>query len=185
MVRDRRPGRADAGRHRRVRNNPAVPHGLDQFVLGDDAVTVLNDVGQKVENLGLQRHERSAPAQLTPITVQYKILEEKSNLGPLALRALTLSRQRDEDLEITRRKTTRSREEAESSPKVRRGLPLVPPMSLRWSRSNDRAKEDHMKFKVSVVAVSLLLFTAEAAAQDALSRARSDWRQPASSGWLS
>ena len=56
VVADRAPRRADARVERRVRHHAPLPHRLEQLVLADDAIAVLQQIGEHVEHLRLDRH---------------------------------------------------------------------------------------------------------------------------------
>jgi len=65
------PGRADAGAQGRLRNGAALPHGFDQFVLGDDPVVIANEVNEQIENLRLDGHELISSPQLAPRDIDF------------------------------------------------------------------------------------------------------------------
>ena len=68
-VANRGPSRIDAGAQRRLRNNAPIPQRREQIILADDAPAVLNQVDQKIEDLGLKGNQIASPAQLTPVCV--------------------------------------------------------------------------------------------------------------------
>ena len=63
VVADHAPRRADARVERRIRHHAALPHRLEQLVLADDAVAVLQQIGEHVEHLRLDRHGLPGAAQ--------------------------------------------------------------------------------------------------------------------------
>src|SRR5262245_36101087 len=67
--------RIDAAVEGRIRNNAATPYGRDQIVLADDAVAILNEINQEIENLRRDRDDRATCAQFTALRVERKILE--------------------------------------------------------------------------------------------------------------
>src|SRR5579864_6964899 len=72
--------RVDAGGDRRLRDDAAIPHGLDQLVAADDAVTIANDVKQQVEYLRLERLQGLAGTQFSP-----RRIERESGKGVCSL----------------------------------------------------------------------------------------------------
>ena len=63
VVADHAARRADARVERRIRHHAALPHRLEQLVLADDAVAVLQQIGEHVEHLRLDRHGYAGAAQ--------------------------------------------------------------------------------------------------------------------------
>ena len=51
--------RIDAAGQRRFRDDPAVPDGLDDLVLADDAAPVGDEKGENIEDLGLNGDRRA------------------------------------------------------------------------------------------------------------------------------
>jgi hypothetical protein len=56
------------------------PDRSDQVVFADHAVVVADQVGQEIENLGLERNEIAPAAQLAPISVEREILKPEKQL---------------------------------------------------------------------------------------------------------
>ncbi len=54
-------------------NDPTTPHGAQQIVLSDDAVTILDEVGQQIEHLRLDRNGLAATPQLTAHHVKHVV----------------------------------------------------------------------------------------------------------------
>jgi len=65
----------NSARERGIGNNAAVPHVLDQIVLAHHAVTVANEIEQKIENLRIDGDEIGAPAQFLPVDINCVIFE--------------------------------------------------------------------------------------------------------------
>src|SRR5581483_789483 len=74
-VADRHARSVDAGRQRRFRDDAPLPDRGDKIVPAHDAVPVADEIGEKVENLGLDDDQLGATAKLTPIAVDRIILE--------------------------------------------------------------------------------------------------------------
>ena len=62
-------------RERGIGNNTAVPDVLDQIVLAHYAVTVANEIEQKIENLRIDGDEIGAPAQFLSVDINCVIFE--------------------------------------------------------------------------------------------------------------
>jgi hypothetical protein len=77
-VADRLARRVEAARHRGIGDDAALPDRADQFVLRDDAVAVLDQVGQEIEHLRLDRHRGTPPPQLAPAGVELAVIEPKT-----------------------------------------------------------------------------------------------------------
>src|SRR5262245_22255979 len=74
-VADGPTGGAHPARDRLVRDDPAVPDDLDQFVLADDAVPVPDEVGQDVEDLRFNVRGFAKAMQLTPVAIELAVRE--------------------------------------------------------------------------------------------------------------
>ena len=72
-VADRFSRGVDAARQRRVGDDAAVPDGLDQVILGDDAVTVLDQVNQEIKHLRLDRDGLAAAGQFAQGSVKHMV----------------------------------------------------------------------------------------------------------------
>jgi hypothetical protein len=67
------PCRADAGVERRLRDDAAVPDGVEQLVLTDDSVTISNEVNEQIEHLRLGVNDRAGASQLPPRDVDLEL----------------------------------------------------------------------------------------------------------------
>ena len=54
-------------------DDAAVPDGLDQVILGDDAVTVLDQVNQEIKHLRLDRDGLAAAGQFAQGSVKHMV----------------------------------------------------------------------------------------------------------------
>ena len=63
----------DPARQRGFRDDAAVPHRLDQIVLGDDVVAVFDQVNQKIEHLRLDRYALAAAGQLAKVDIEHMV----------------------------------------------------------------------------------------------------------------
>ena len=62
VVADRVPRGVDAAVERRVGDDPATPHQLNEIVPADDVIAVLQQMHQQVEDLRLHRNEFAVTA---------------------------------------------------------------------------------------------------------------------------
>jgi hypothetical protein len=62
--------RVDAAGQRRVRHNTAAPYCSDEILLADDAITILQQVDQQVEDLRFDGNRIGAPAEFAPIGIK-------------------------------------------------------------------------------------------------------------------
>src|SRR5258708_37948812 len=69
-VADRLARGVDAAGQRRIRDDPAAPDRSDEIVLADDAIAILHQVDQQVEDLRLDGDGRRAAAQLAPVGIK-------------------------------------------------------------------------------------------------------------------
>ncbi len=74
-------GGIDSAGQRRIRNDTAAPNRRDEIVLADDAVAVLHEVNQQVEDLRLDRNRFRATAKLAAVVVKRMIAKEKLHVG--------------------------------------------------------------------------------------------------------
>ena len=72
VSRHRLARRPDAGVQRRLADELLGPQLLQQLLLGDEALTLLDEVGQHIEHLWLQRHQCPGPTQLIAFCVEGK-----------------------------------------------------------------------------------------------------------------
>ena len=69
-----RPARGvDPARQRGFGDDAAIPHRLDQIVLGDDVVAVFDQVNQQIEHLRLDRHALAAAGQLAKVDIKHMV----------------------------------------------------------------------------------------------------------------
>jgi hypothetical protein len=78
--------RVDAAGQRRFRDDPPAPDRLQEIVLADDAVAILHQIDQEVEDLRLDRDQPGAVAQLAPAYIECVVAEDKLYVG--SVRAL-------------------------------------------------------------------------------------------------
>ena len=62
-----------------LRYDAAIPYLVEQLVLADDAIPVLEQIQQHVENLGLERHAFTGAGQLAPFGIKLLIFKKKSH----------------------------------------------------------------------------------------------------------
>jgi hypothetical protein len=74
-IADRAPGCVDSVEQRGLRNNAPLPDRGQQIILADHTVTVPDQVNKEIEDLGLDSHKGSSPAQFATIRVKYTVLE--------------------------------------------------------------------------------------------------------------
>src|SRR6266478_3300205 len=79
-VADRLAHRVDPAGHCRFGHDPAAPDRLQQVVPADDAVAVLHQVNEKVEDLRFERDQLAAPPEFAPIYVKYMIAKDKPQI---------------------------------------------------------------------------------------------------------
>jgi hypothetical protein len=63
VVAKRAPGAIDSAGERGLRDDPAIPDLLDQFILADNPVTVVHQVNDEIEHLRLDMDRFPKPAQ--------------------------------------------------------------------------------------------------------------------------
>jgi hypothetical protein len=69
-----RPARGvDPARQSGFGDDAAIPHRLDQIILGDDVVAVFDQVNQQVEHLRFDRHAFAASSQLAKADVKHMV----------------------------------------------------------------------------------------------------------------
>ena len=74
-ISDYTPRRVDAVGQGGLGNDAPVPDRGQQIFLGDDPFAVSHQMNEEIENLGLDSHKRTFPAQFPPIRVEYAVLE--------------------------------------------------------------------------------------------------------------
>ena len=62
IVGDRHPRGIDAAGQRGVGDDAAAPHRSDEIILADDPFSILHQIDEQVEHLGLERHGGAAAA---------------------------------------------------------------------------------------------------------------------------
>ncbi len=67
--------RIDVAGERRFRDDATGPHGLEQMILADDAVTILQQIEQQVEDLRAYGDGVRGAGELAPIRVEDAICE--------------------------------------------------------------------------------------------------------------
>src|ERR1700678_1081085 len=73
----------DAAGRRRIGDDPPAPDGGDEIVLADDAVAVLHQVDQQIEDLRLDGNGFGTTAQLAPIRIKRVIAKDKLHVVAL------------------------------------------------------------------------------------------------------
>ena len=87
-VADRLARGVDPARQRGFGDDAAVPHRLDQIVLGDDVVAVFDQVNQEIEHLRLDRHALAAAGQLAKVDIEHMVGKVKLH-GFIPVRIIT------------------------------------------------------------------------------------------------
>ena len=72
-VADRLARGVDPARQRGLGDDAAIPHRLDQIVLGDDVVAVFDQVNQEIEHLRLDRHALAAAGQFAKVDIKHMV----------------------------------------------------------------------------------------------------------------
>ncbi|MNI43108.1 hypothetical protein D3C73_974280 [compost metagenome] len=79
--------RIDVAGDRRFRNDPVAPHRLEQLVLADDAVGIVDEQQQQIENLRSDGHDLPAQGQLPALLIEYVVFKREWQIEhPLAKR---------------------------------------------------------------------------------------------------
>jgi hypothetical protein len=77
----------DVAGDRRFRDDPAVPHRLEQIVLAHDAIRVVDEQQQQIENLRPDGHDLPAQGQFPALFVEQVVFKhEWQSEDPLAKR---------------------------------------------------------------------------------------------------
>src|SRR3954453_19776671 len=76
--------RIDATGQRRLRDDTAIPHLFEQLIPTDDAIAILDEIQQQVEDLRLECNAFAGAAKLPPSDIKHMIFKEKSHLSNLA-----------------------------------------------------------------------------------------------------
>jgi hypothetical protein len=75
-VANRAAGHVQARRYRGVGDDAPLPDGRDQVIFADDALSVADQIEEKVENLWRNGYDGSAPPQLAAVSVERTVFEE-------------------------------------------------------------------------------------------------------------
>jgi hypothetical protein len=73
VVTKRSPDTIDAAAERSLRDDPAIPNRLYQFILADNPVVITHEVNDEIEHLRLDMDGLSKPAQLLPAKVDLEV----------------------------------------------------------------------------------------------------------------
>src|SRR5262249_29236500 len=76
-VADRFARGIDAGSQVRFRNETSGPNRVQQVILGDHALSILNQMNQQIENLRLDGDLLGTSPKLAPVDIQGVVLKEK------------------------------------------------------------------------------------------------------------
>jgi hypothetical protein len=79
-VADGAPRRGDPAVERRIGDDPAAPHRRQEIVLADDALAVLQQINENVEDLRLQGDVLAATPQLATGGVEHMVAEQKPQI---------------------------------------------------------------------------------------------------------
>ena len=80
-VADRLARGVDAAGQSRIRHDPAAPDRSEEIVLADDAVAVLHQVDQEIEDLGFHGNGLGTAAQLPPVGIKPAVGKEKFHVA--------------------------------------------------------------------------------------------------------
>jgi hypothetical protein len=76
--------RGDPAVERRIGDDPPAPHRRQEIVLADDALAVLQEIDEEIEDLRLRGYPVTATAQLATRGVEHMVAEQKPQSGPPA-----------------------------------------------------------------------------------------------------
>jgi hypothetical protein len=76
IVANSRSNRIDPGCDGRVRNDSSIPNYLEQVILGDNLITIPNQISKKIKDLGLNSHKIGSASQFPPVRIQSAIFEQ-------------------------------------------------------------------------------------------------------------
>ena len=79
-IADRGARRVDPVEQRGFRHSAAMPDRVQEIVLADHTITVLNEMNEQIENLGLDGYKSRSSAQFAAIGVERTILEQIAQL---------------------------------------------------------------------------------------------------------
>jgi hypothetical protein len=88
-VTDRLANRVDMTGQGRFRNDSSTPYGIKQVVFADDAIVILQQTDQKIENLRTRRNHVRPTNELAPVGIERALTEHKSHTAPFFIRACT------------------------------------------------------------------------------------------------
>ena len=80
-VADRLAHRIDVTGQGRFGDDPPTPHRIQQIILADDALAVLHQVEQQVEDLRPDRNRLGPPGELPPVGVEHVVSEHELHVG--------------------------------------------------------------------------------------------------------
>ena len=105
-----RPARGiDPARQGRFGDDAAIPHRLDQIVLGDDVVAVFDQMNQEIEHLRFDRHAFAAAGQLAKVDIKHMVGKVKLHgFIPVKSSRITWSRIRKKVERIYRQECVRN-----------------------------------------------------------------------------
>jgi len=81
-VADRFARGVDAGSQVRLRNETSGPNCVQQVILGDHALSILNQINQQIENLRPDGDLLGTSPKLAPVDIQDVVLKEKLHFDP-------------------------------------------------------------------------------------------------------
>jgi hypothetical protein len=84
VVPDRPPRRFDAGGEGRFADETVAPDVVEQLLLGDDPFPVFHEVGQHVEDLGLDGNRFARPAKLDASEIELEVAKGVNHVLPHA-----------------------------------------------------------------------------------------------------
>src|SRR5262245_38349396 len=67
--------RIDPAVESRIRNNTTAPNRCDEIILADDAIAVLDEIDQQIEDLRLDRDDRTGRTQFAALAIEREILK--------------------------------------------------------------------------------------------------------------
>jgi hypothetical protein len=80
-IADRLANCIDMAGHRRFRDDPPAPHRMQQAILADNALAVLHQVDQQVEDLRPNGNRLGSPGQLPPLRVEHAVSKHELHFG--------------------------------------------------------------------------------------------------------
>jgi hypothetical protein len=77
---DRLSHRTNAASQRRFGDIAIIPHFIEQLILADDAIAVLKEIQQQIENLRFDRSAFASAVKFAPRDIKYLVPKDKSHL---------------------------------------------------------------------------------------------------------